>query len=86
MTELKRLLSQDDACLISVASVKNALKQDPKKVQYMKYIATGGVALEVNKELEKGSKVILMAPFLQTDNWGSFTAGYNVLFEKDEAE
>lgn len=31
MTELERLLSQDDSCLISVASVKRALKQDSKK-------------------------------------------------------
>ena len=30
MTELKRLLSQDDSCLISVASVKRALKQETK--------------------------------------------------------
>ena len=50
----------------------------------MKYIAVGGVALEVNKELEKGAKVVLMVPFLQTDNRGSYTAGYNVLFEKEE--
>ena len=87
MTELERLLSQDDACLISVASVKRALKQDSKKVkptQYMKYIAIGGVALEVNKEIDKGAKVILMVPFLQTDNWGPHTVGYNVLFEKEE--
>ena len=54
--------------------------------QYMKYIAVGGVALEVNKEIEKGAKVILMVPFLQTDNFGSYTAGYNVLFEKDEKD
>lgn len=89
MTELERLLSQDDSCLISVASVKRALKQDSKKekhMQYMKYIATGGVALEINKELEKGAKVILMVPFLRTDNFGSYTAGYNVLFEKEETK
>lgn len=108
MTELERLLSQDDSCLISVASVKRALKQDSmsfrnqsnkpkekhcinsytqkkeKHTQYMKYIAVGGVAIEVNKEIEKGAKVILMVPFLQTDNWGSHTVGYNVLFEKEE--
>lgn len=54
--------------------------------QYMKYIATGGVALAVNKELENGAKVVLMVPFLQTDNRGSYTAGYNVLFEKEEEE
>ena len=52
--------------------------------QYMKYIAVGGVALAVNKEIEKGAKVILMVPFLQTDAWGSRTVGYNVLFEKEE--
>ena len=87
MTELERLLSQDDSCLISIASVKGALEQDSKKenhTQYMKYIAAPGVALEVNKEIEKGAKVILMVPFLQTDNWGSHTSGYNVLFEKEE--
>ncbi len=45
MTELERLLSQDDSCLISVASVKRALKQDSKKekhMQYMKYIEPVG--------------------------------------------
>ncbi len=88
MTELERLLSQDDSCLISVASVKKALKQDSKKkhIQYMKYIATGGTALEVNKEIEKGAKVVLMVPFLTADNFGCYTAGYNVLFEKEEEE
>ena len=54
--------------------------------QYMKYIATGGVALEVNRELEKGAKVVLMVPYLQTDSFGSYTVGYNVLFEKEEEE
>jgi hypothetical protein len=52
--------------------------------QYMKYIEIGGVASEVNKELEKDAKVVLMVPLLKTDNWGSRTAGYNVLFEKEE--
>lgn len=89
MTELKRLLSQDDFCLISVASVKEALKQDSKKgkhMQYMRYIEPPYVALEVNKELEKGAKVVLMVPYLQTDNFGSYTAGYNVLFEKENSK
>ncbi len=89
MTELERLLSQDDSCLISVVSVKRALKQDSKKgnhTQYMKYIATPGVDSKVNKEIEKGAKVILMVPFLQTDCWGPRTVGYNVLFEKEEED
>ena len=30
MTELKRLLSQDDCCLVSVASIKKALEQEPR--------------------------------------------------------
>ena len=38
MTELERLLSQDDSCLISVASVKRALKQDSKKEKHMQYM------------------------------------------------
>ena len=54
--------------------------------QYMKYIATGGTALEVNKEIEKGARVVLIVPLLRTDNFGSYTAGYNVLFEKEEEE
>jgi len=29
MTELERLLSQDDCCLVSVASIKKALEQEP---------------------------------------------------------
>lgn len=54
--------------------------------QYMKYTTAVGLSSEVNKELEKGAKVILMVPLLRTDNRGSFTAGYNVLFEKEEEE
>ena len=48
----------------------------------MKYIIATNSALaasEINKELENGAKVILMIPLLKTDNWGSYTAGYNVL-------
>ena len=41
---------------------------------------------KINKEIEKGAKVILMVPFLQTDNFGSYTAGYYVAFEKESEE
>lgn len=55
--------------------------------QYMKYIATGGVALAVNKEIKQGAKVVLMIPYLQTDGrGGSYTVGYNVLFEKNNSD
>lgn len=53
--------------------------------QYMKYIATEDIALD--KELETGAKVVLMVPFLLLDErGGSYTAGYNVLFEKDDSD
>ena len=52
--------------------------------QYMKYMVASSVVSEVNNELEKGARVILMVPFLQTDHCGSHTSGYNVLFEKEK--
>ena len=52
----------------------------------MKYTTAVGLSSDVNKEIENGARVVLIVPFLKTDNWGSFTAGYNVLFEKEDEE
>lgn len=54
--------------------------------QYMKYTTSVGLSSEVNKEIENGAKVVLIVPLLRTHNFGSYTAGYNVLFEKEENE
>ena len=52
--------------------------------QYMKYVTAVDLSSEVNEEIENGAKVVLIVPLLLTDNFGSYTAGYNVLFEKEE--
>lgn len=52
----------------------------------MKYVTAVGLSSDVNKEIEEGAKVVLIVPLLRTDNFGSYTAGYNVLFEKEEEE
>ena len=65
MTELERLLSQDDCCLVSVASIKKALEQEPCDYEKTVYAAFNQVkkerdiAIERLKELgyELGQKI-----------------------------
>lgn len=56
--------------------------------QYMKFISVGGVAIEVNKELDKGARLILMVPLLDITSLSgaTYTRGYQCLFEKEEEE
>ena len=53
MTELERLLSQDDCCLVSVASIKKALSQQPCDDA----ISREAVLNKLNNELKYGAIV-----------------------------
>lgn len=47
MTRLKQLLAQDDYCLVSIASVKEALKAEPNKCENDKNVALDKIRAEI---------------------------------------
>jgi hypothetical protein len=79
MTELERLLSQDDCCLVSVASIKKALEQEPceaaiSRAEAIKRVSEclKGVFVEyedIARKMFAEDKVPPVQPKIKTGHW-----------------
>lgn len=55
--------------------------------QYIKHVSSVGAQDKINKEIADGAKFITMFPVLDaTPHGGSRTAGFYILFEREEPE